>query len=276
MSAFTAVFLADMQIGMYATFSGMDDDQIATYAGAGLRVWKTPKVSGMEWDARQYEKAVAMVNRMRPDLVLVGGDMIDDPNVEDQVDAFLRITHTIDPDLPVRWAPGNHDIAADTVVPTAASIAAYREVFGPDYFVFDAGPLTFLVMNTVVADHPEEVPAEWAAQLAFIDDALTTRRPERPVVVVGHHPLFLTTADEQDTYWNIPAAQRRPLIDRFHTAGVPLMLAAHWHRNNIARSDGLEVVASGPVGYPLGDDPSGIRVLTCDDRGLFHRYEPLT
>jgi predicted phosphodiesterase len=54
-----------------------------------------------------------------------------------------------------------------------------------------------------------------------------------------------------------------------------LALAGHWHRNNIATSGELEMVTSGPVGYPLGDDPSGFRIIEFDDAGVRHRYLPL-
>lgn len=275
MKPFTAVFLADMQIGMYTTFSGKTDAEIAAYAARDMVVRKVPFVAGIDWDVAQYEKAVGVVNALRPDLVLVGGDMSEVPFLDEQLDAFERVTSSIDRDIAVRWAPGNHDIAFDWTIPTAASIAAYRDRFGADYFVHDQGPLRFVVLNTTVADHPELVPGEWADQLAFLDEVLADPG-DRTIVAVGHHPLFLERPDEDESYWNLPQPQRAALYERLRRAGVPLMLAAHWHRNNIAVADGFEMVASGPVGYPLGDDPSGLRVVEFDGTGLRHHYEALS
>jgi hypothetical protein len=34
-------------------------------------------------------------------------------------------------------------------------------------------------------------------------------------------------------------------------------------------------VLTGSVGYPLGDDPSGIRIVRLTAAGVEHRYEPL-
>lgn len=275
MTRFTTVFLADMQIGMYATFSGKTDAEIAAYAARDMTVRQVPYTEGMDWDVAQYEKAVAMVNALRPDLVLIGGDMSEVPFLDEQLDAFDRITASIDRDITVRWAPGNHDIAFDTFHPTPESIAAYRARFGDDYFVHDQGPLRFLVLNTTVADHPEAVEDEWREQLTFIDEVLAATPGDRTVIAAGHHPLFLEHPDEEESYWNLPMPQRRALYGRLAGAGVPLMLAAHWHRNNIARVDDFEMVASGPVGYPLGVDPSGLRIVEYDGAGLRHRYEPL-
>jgi len=227
-----AVFLADSQLGMYATFSGMSDDDVAAYAARGMRVRKVPPVTGHEWDAGQYIRAVAAVNALRPDVVLFGGDMIDDPNRGDQLDDFLRLSAAIDRDIPVHWAPGNHDAAPDTVVPTRESLAAYREVFGPDYYTVEVGPVRLVVLNTVVIDHPELVPDEWQAQRDFLEEVLVPG--DRETIVVGHHPLFVDRPDEPDTYWNLPGERRGPLLGQIHRAGVRLVLAGHWHRNGIA------------------------------------------
>ncbi|MDX1690732.1 MAG: metallophosphoesterase [Acidimicrobiia bacterium] len=267
------MFLADMQIGMYATFSGLDEAGVADYAERDLRVWSVPDTEGIEWDVRRYEEAVAVVNGLRPEAVVIGGDMVDDPNAEDQYEAFMRVTSRIDPDIDVRWLPGNHDIADDTVAPTPDSIERYRAAFGPDRFAFDLGPVRFVALNTPLIDHPEHVPGELAAQEDFLAGELADAVSRgRRVVLVGHHPLFLESADEPDTYWNLPAERRRPVLDLVHRHGVGLMLAGHWHRNRIARDGTFEMVTSGPVGYPLGDDPSGVRVVEVGEQGVRHRY----
>ncbi len=274
---FRFVFLADMQLGAYASFSGLTPDQVARYAeDKGMRVESVPRVRGFDWDAGRYREAVAVINGMGPDLVVVGGDMLDDPNSEDQYDEFMRITARIDPAIPVRWVPGNHDIAPDTVAPTPDSISRYREAFGPDYFAFDHGEVRFVCLDTVVIDHPEHVPGEWDEQRAFLVEQLAdAERHARRVVMIGHHPLFTSRADEPDDYWNLPMERRCVILDLIRRHRVPLALAGHWHRNSVARHGDFEMVTSGPVGYPLGDDPSGLRVVEIAEGGIRHAYRPL-
>ena len=96
---------------------------------------------------------------------------------------------------------------------------------------------TLVVVDTVVWDHPEKVP---------------------------------------DDYGNIPRPRRQVLLDLFVEHGVSTYLCGHWHRNGRARHGDLEIVVVGPVGYPLGDDPSGFLVVDVDDAGVHHRYTPLT
>jgi serine/threonine-protein phosphatase CPPED1 len=269
---FRVLFLADIQMGMYATFSGLSEDGVADYAARGMTVRAVPPAEGHEWEARQYQRAIEAANALQPDLVLFGGDLVDDPNAEDQLDEYLRITSLLDPGIERRWAPGNHDIGADTVIPTDESIARYREVFGDDYYAFDAGPATFLILDTVVIDHPENVAAEWESQRQFVLDRLDGS-DGRPIIVAGHHPFFVDHAAEDDTYWNLPRERRDPLLTAFHGAGVRLVLGAHLHKNAHAADGDLEMVTSGPVGYTLGPDPSGMTLVEIDeDGGATHRY----
>ena len=270
-------FLADMQLGAYASFSGLTDDDVARYSDElGMTVRPVPATTGHEWDAARYDEAVRAVNALRPDFVMIGGDMVDDPNSEDQYDEFMRITSRVDAAIPVHWVPGNHDVAADTVVPTPESLTRYRAAFGSDYYSFTVGPLQIIALNTVVIDHPEQVPGEWEAQLAFLQDELEgAARAGCRVVLAGHHPLFKHHPDEEDDYWNLPRERRRVVVELARRHRVPMALAGHWHRNSEAAAGDLQMITTGAVGYPLGADPSGFRVVDFADGALTHRYVPL-
>lgn len=271
---FRFVFLADTQLGCYATFTGFDDAKIDAYAQMGMKVPPLPPATGYEWDANRYRAAVDVVNGLRPAFVAIGGDMVDDPNSEDQIDEFLRITATIDDDITVRLVPGNHDVAPDFTTPTIESIAAYRQVFGPDRYVFDHAGTRFVVVNTPLIDHPESAPEEAEEQMGFLAEALSSGADE--TVLLGHHPLFLGAANEEDTYWNLPSDSRRILLDLIHANGIRFGFSGHWHRNAIATDGPYTQVVSGPVGFPLGDDPSGYRVVDVTDGGIDHEYHPLS
>lgn len=270
------IFLADCQLGAYAAFSGLTEQEVHELGTRDLEVRAVPKVEGFEWDAARFKAAVDVANSMRPEFVVMGGDMVNDPTSEAQHEAVVSIAAKLDPDIPMMWVPGNHDIGADTVVPTSHSIDKYREAFGPDFYAFDGGATRFVVLDTVVLDHPEEVPGELVGQLEFLAYELERASEQgRRVVLLGHHPLFLRSPDEEDTYWNLPLERRRVLLDFIHRHRVPVMFAGHWHRNSLARDDGFEMVTSGPVGYPLGDDPSGYRLVRVGAQSVDHEYHPL-
>jgi 3',5'-cyclic AMP phosphodiesterase CpdA len=268
--------MADCQLGALASFSGMNADDVVRYAARGMRVAEGPLIEGFEWDAERYAEAIAAANALRPEFVVMGGDMVDDPASEAQLETVLRITAELDSSIPMFWVPGNHDIAADTVRPTRHSIDKYRESFGPDYYGFDHGEARFLILNTVVIGSPQQVPEELAEQLAWFEwEVDRAREREAQVVLFGHHPLFLSHPNEADSYWNLPRERREPLLDIIHRGRIKNAFAGHWHRNSVAWDGDFEMVTSGPVGYPLGDDPSGFRIVRVNHDAVSHQYRPL-
>ena len=51
-----------------------------------------------------------------------------------------------------------------------------------------------------------------------------------------------------------------------------IVFAGHYHRNAFGKDGNLEMITSGPVGRPLGADPSGIRIVAMDEKALETRY----
>jgi serine/threonine-protein phosphatase CPPED1 len=271
---FRFVFMADCQLGCYATFSGMGAADVARFAARGMRVEPVPAVNGFDWDADRYARAIDAARKLRPDFVVMGGDMVDDPGSAEQRLALMEITTGLD--VPMHWVPGNHDAADDTLVPTPESLRRYRETFGADHYSFDHRGMSFVVTDTVVWQHPEKVDGELATQAEALTERLSTAHAAgRPIVAFGHHPLFTRSADEPDDYWNIPRLRRNAILDTLNRFGVLAFFCGHWHRNGGGRAGGLEVAVTGPVGYPLGRDPSGFRIVDVDGDRLRHRYVPL-
>lgn len=277
MQSFTFLFLADCQLGCYATFSGSTPADVERFARRGMKVAMVPEVEGFEWDAARYREAIAAANRERPAFVVLGGDMVEDQSDPDQLAELMSITSELDPSVPMRWVAGNHDAAGDGVVPSPQSVEWYRSTFGPDAYSFDHGDAAFVVVDSTVLQHPEKVPGEPDRSLAQLEESLSgaRRRGARHIVVFSHHPPFLEHPDEPDSYWNLPSGTRRRVVDILHRHGVRLVLSGHLHRNNTASDGGLSVVASGAVGFPLGDDPPGYRSVTVGPDGIEHSYKPL-
>ena len=52
------VFMADCQLGAYASFSGATEEDVAVYAESGMTIRVTPPTEGIAWDVRQYRRAI--------------------------------------------------------------------------------------------------------------------------------------------------------------------------------------------------------------------------
>lgn len=269
-------FLADPQLGCRATFSGLSDAAIASLRHRDIHVRAMPPTDGHEWEMSQLHKAVEAVNAAAPDFVVIGGDMIDDARNASQHTSLLEALDSLDPAVPIRWVPGNHDCAFDGQQPTRQSLSHYTELFGPDTYAFQVDEASFVVLNTTVFHRPERVPEQCEAQLAFLQAELelSAQRPGA-TILLGHHPLFVEYPTEPDSYWNIPLHTRRIVLDAVETFEVAAMFAGHYHRNAIAHAGPFQMVTSGPVGFPLGDDPSGIRIVDVAAERITHDYIPI-
>jgi 3',5'-cyclic AMP phosphodiesterase CpdA len=222
-------------------------------------------------ETANFEFAVANVNRLKPAFVVITGDLVNKPGDAGQIAEYERIKARVNPAIPVYDMPGNHDVEN---APTPESVAAYRARGGRDRYVFRHGGLTGIVLNSSLIHTPDKAGGEPAAQEAWLRQELATARRSGAghVVVFQHHPWFLTRADEPDQYFNIPLARRTPLLQLFRESGVRYLVSGHYHQNAHATDAGVESVVTGPVGRPLGQARSGLRVFVVADDTIAHRF----
>jgi len=222
-------------------------------------------------EAELYRQAIEHINRLSPRFVIFTGDLINEPGDEPQTAAALRLQSRLRSDIPLYLAPGNHDIAN---VPTGANLRWYRQRLGNDWYAFEEGSWRFLVINSCLIQHPEQARSDEQTQRSWLVEQLSGReraQNERTVLCM-HHPWFLKEADEPDDYFNIPQAIRRSYLELLKRHGLHWVFCGHLHRNRLAQSNGLAVVTTGPLGLPLGDDPSGLRIVRIDGQSLEHKY----
>ena len=225
-------------------------------------------------ETANYEFAVTNINRLRPAFVVICGDLINKTGDSQQSAEYFRITSKIDRSIPVYAVAGNHDVGNE---PTPESLAAYRKSFGPDYYSFRHDNLYGIVLDSSLIGTPGKAQAEADKQETWLRSELqkATASGSRHIVIFQHHSWFLEKPDEPAQYFNIPLAPRRKYLDLLKNAGVRYVFAGHYHRNAYGRDGSLEMITNGPVGRPLGNDPSGVRIVTVRDAGLDHRYYTL-
>ena len=93
--------------------------------------------------------------------------------------------------------------------------------------------------------------------------------------VFAHHPFFLRQIDEPDGYSTISPEKRRRYFELFRETGVQTVFTGHLHDNAETSYDNIGMITTSAVGRPLGDAPSGVRIIVIKDRTIIHRYYPL-
>ena len=66
------------------------------------------------------------------------------------------------------------------------------------------------------------------------------------------------------------------MLDLITEYEVNFVFTGHLHKNNYKKLGSTELVSTGPVGFPIGNDPSGIRHVRVNGDFLTHEYSALT
>ena len=222
-------------------------------------------------ETRNFEKAIAEANRLKPRFVVVTGDLVNRNGDAAQIAEYKRIAALLNPSIPLYNVPGNHDVGN---TPTPADIAAYRAAFGHDYYSFVQGSILGIVLNSIYLHSPQNVPQQAQEQEAWLLNLLSGVKEKnyKHILVFLHHPFFVKEEAEADEYFNIPTATRNRFLELFRNNGIQYIFAGHYHRNAFAQSPGIEMVTTGPVGKPLGADSSGFRIVSVNKEKIEHRY----
>lgn len=213
-----------------------------------------------EKETEHFEKAIREANRLHPAFVIVSGDLVNRSLDTAQIREYQRVARELDPGIPLYNVAGNHDVGN---TPTPESIAAYRKDFGVDFYSFTCRSMLGIVLNSNYLKSPEKVPELALAQENWLTGTLQEAKQKgyQHIIVFLHHPLFLAQPDEADQYFNIPLATRKKYLAKFKAAGIRYVFAGHYHRNAFGRDEDIEMITTGPVGKPLGKDPSGFRII---------------
>lgn len=269
---FSFVQMADPQFGMYSSISKLTKDEVADRHKRGLNVnYSEVEVEGFEQETALFTKAIELANEMMPSFVVICGDMVHDRESDEQFGELVRISEKLDDKIPIRWVAGNHDVGE---TPTSDTLDKYRERFGKDTYSFTIENTRFITLNSAVAFDHSEVVDEWHGLMDFLEGELKASAigSTKHNIVFMHHPLYLQDPGEDDNLFVIPRQRRLKILDLFGAYNVTALFTGHLHRNNYQMYGSTELISSGSVGYPLGDDPSGVRLVEIDEEHIHHRY----
>ena len=226
-----------------------------------------------QYGSTKYEpeiaKAIALIPKWQPDLVLCGGDMIagqkrslTQAQIHVMWTAFDRnIAQPIrEYNLPFGFTIGNHD-GSGAIVKGKAIFANERELAAaywndpqhdpslnfidranfPFYYSFQAGDIFFLVWDASTANISSQ-------QLTWVKKTLASPAAQRAKmkIAVGHLPLYPVTAKKNKPGEYLTAADRlRSLLE---THQVHTYISGHQHAYYPGKKGQLELLHAGALG----------------------------
>ncbi|MEN6308667.1 MAG: metallophosphoesterase [Anaerohalosphaeraceae bacterium] len=225
--------------------------------------------SEYEQDKASFRQAVRQINALRPDLVVICGDMVNTADDSSYTD-FKEIAGGLS--MPYYYVPGNHDVGNE---PTPSSLQTYRQRLGRDYFVVEHKGAAFIFVNTQLWKNP--VPDESEKQDAWLKESLQNASAKgQQLFIVGHCPLFCKRADELNEYMNLPKEKRAELLALFEQYKVSAVLGGHTHRLTVNQYNAIQMVNGETISKNLDNRPLGFRVWHVHNQAIpQHEFIPL-
>ncbi|XP_014676581.1 PREDICTED: serine/threonine-protein phosphatase CPPED1-like isoform X2 [Priapulus caudatus] len=190
---------------------------------------------------------------------------------EAQEKDFIKLFSELDSDIPLVCVCGNHDIGN---TPTHQSVQNYKATFGDDHFSFWVGGVHCIVLNSQFFKDASQVPDLLEEQDAWLDAELKQTGFQHRIVF-QHIPWFLHEADEEDDYFSVDLRVRMRYLDKFKAHGVRTIFSGHYHRNAGGWFGEMEAPVTSAIGAQLGNDSSGMRVVTVTEDEVLHKYYAL-
>jgi Icc protein len=176
-----------------------------------------------EFDTGPYlARAVAALDALapKPDIVVVTGDLADHGEPAE----YERLRRLLAPlSMPAFVIPGNHDAPAP--LREAFGAEGYLPAAGYLHYTIEDYPLRLVALDTLVpGQHGGRLCAE---RLDWLDTTLAAR-PDRPTMILMHHPPFATGITYMDNYGLENAAGLAGIVARHPQ--VERILCGHLHR----------------------------------------------
>ena len=256
------------------TFSGYLNAQNLSKETSFFFIQMTDPQFGMHEDNKVFDKetelymkAVTEINRLKPDFVVITGDLVHDPDDENQISEFKNLTGKIDPGIPVYLLPGNHDIGQ---VPTKKSLKKYKKNYGDDKFAFSHKGSRVIGINTSLIKADLQKPE--LKQFKWLKKQLKKGKNSSHILVFGHYPFFIKSFDEPENYSNMQMEHRVKYLSLFKEHEVAAIFSGHLHNNAQTEYEGIQLTATSAVGKPLGKAPSGFRIIVVTDDHIEHSF----
>lgn len=188
-----------------------------------------------------------------PDLLLLTGDLVND-GTPSQYDHLVELLDEVD--IPLLPLPGNHD-DRQQLRDRFPDILPVGEPDDPIDLVYDAGAVRVVAIDTTIPGrHDGDLTGR---QLAWLDEQLRAA-PDRPTIVVQHHPPISSGIGWMDQACGFAAGAREAEVLSRHSH-VEAVVSGHLHRSLQRRFAGTMSVTcpstAGALALGLGDGSVG-------------------
>jgi len=225
---------------------------------------------------RRFGTLVDQVNRLRPDLVVLTGDLTYGLSEKHQAAIDVALARF---QVPVKLIPGNHDVG------NHESLATYRREYGSDYYAFTHAGCEFLFLNSMTLDaetpyfRPKDARfrEESSAQWAWLEKSLAAARSagRKHIFLLLHIPPFAGREEDRGKLAGMSPDSRGRLLKLAAEYRVEVILAGHIHKTIERQAGPSAIYTVGGTYWPIDLRGHGYRVFRVGPDGIRQQYVSL-
>ena len=208
--------------------------------------------SGVPERQAQVEPILQKINEIKPDLVVISGDVTDDG--WDSIDELNWAKEWFDVKLDAQWlaVPGNHDVGNFVTQPEGAinegRVNQWSKVFDTNE-VLEFESWLLLQMNSMMFGMDGTIADKHICEIShWVNEATYTGKW---IALFMHSPLFSKTIEEKDPaidYWVGPNKWRQSLWESINQSDyVKLIGSGHVHQTRLTEVDGVKIAWAPPA-----------------------------
>ena len=231
-------------------------------------------------ELQNLNKIQKVISENSFDFIVHAGDIVNEIDKSNDLNNYKNFIDKIDVDI--HHVPGNHDVGLDPNNLSKEGLDFYNKNFGNDFynFTWDEFELIFLNSSKFMNYSNQELYFE---QIEFIKKTLKNFSPGKRIIIFMHHPPFIDKKDilkmgndlihgKDISYWMFEEKIYTDFFNLFKNHKVDYIFTGHLHINLETHFKETKIIATSAVGVPLGDDPSGYRIIDFKNKDLTYKF----
>jgi len=236
-----------------------------------------------EKELKNLNKFLQFTNEHKPDFIIHTGDIVNEIDKPNDLSNYKSFVNNIE--YKINHVPGNHDVGIDSDKLSREGLDFYHKHFGNDFYNFQWNDFELFFLNSSIFINYENKDF-YNQQIDFIKQTLNGFSSNKRILIFMHHPPFIDKKDilssheeliysKDLTYWIFEEKIRNEFFELFKDHKLEYVFTGHLHINLETSFKETKIITTSALGLPLGDDPSGYRIIDYKDGKLSYKFFPI-
>ena len=231
-------------------------------------------------ELQNLNKLHKVINDNNFEFIVHAGDIVNEIDKPNDLKIYKNFISQINIDI--HHIPGNHDVGLDPNNLSSEGLNFYCKNFGKDIYNFSWNEFELLFLNSSKFMNYSNKEL-YFDQKKFIENMLKKITSGKKIIIFMHHPPFIDKKDilkmgsdrihDKDiSYWMFEEKIYTDFFNLFKNHKVEFIFTGHLHINLETKFNDTKIISTSAVGVPLGDDPSGYRIIDFKNNDLTYKF----